>query len=276
MLLVHALGMSSVNWDRVGVPLARECRVVAMDLPGHGQSSADMIEYYDVFRPLCAVARALDEKPLLVGHDHGGYCMAEAVASEPELFTAGVAIGGSLARTREEMKELCDFAGSDFFAEQLRERFGFGVRGHTEEEARDHVERVVAAGAEDWVTYDVSGLRDELTYGIVYLPDGTWVHHPEPSAVGIVGKFPSDSPVYPVADLAPKYQIPVWLVQLSEGYDAYLCEREEALAYQHPMLRIVQLNSGQWPQYTAVPELTALLSGIAHDPRSRAVSLYSA
>lgn len=273
VLLVHAFGMCAMNWERVGPRVAQQCRVLAIDLPGHGQSSADLTHPFDCYRSVCTVARALGGQVLLVGHDHGSYVTAGAVTAEPELFTAGVAIGGSLARTEEEQQELSDFAASDFFADQLRERFKFGVRGRGEEEAKALVESVVSASSADWVTYDLEGLRDELTYSIFYLPDGTWIHHPDPSALTIMGQFPSDSPQFPIDRLAPTYPRPMWLVQLSDGYDAYLAEREEILAEDYPILRIVRLTSGQWPQYTAIEELTRVITSIAHDPTGRAVGL---
>ena len=38
LLLLHALGENSADWDQVAAALAGSCHVYALDLRGHGQS----------------------------------------------------------------------------------------------------------------------------------------------------------------------------------------------------------------------------------------------
>lgn len=41
LVLVHGLGSTRHSWDLVVLALARHCEVIALDLPGHGESSAE-------------------------------------------------------------------------------------------------------------------------------------------------------------------------------------------------------------------------------------------
>lgn len=269
VLLVHALGMCAANWDRVAPFLTRSCRVLAIDLPGHGRSTATMRTPFSVFECVLAVVRTLNlPKTLVVGHDHGSLIVAEAVTAAPELFSGGVAVGGSIARSREEMRALCDFAASADFDEVMRTRFLFGARGVGEAEARRVVEEVVLNASLDWVLQDIEGLRRETEYSMRYAEDDSWMRLPDPEDVAMVGRFPSTSPYFPTRDLASGYRVPVWIVQLARGYDAQFASRERALAAQHEALRVVTLRSGQWPQYTMPERLADLISRIAPDPEA--------
>lgn len=266
LLLVHALGMCAKNWDRVAVPLSQTCRVLAIDLPGHGQSSCTMRKPFSVFECLIAVAEHLEVKPILIGHDHGSLCMVEAVTARPDLFVAGVAVGGSIVRTREEMAEICEFAASDYFKDAMRSRFCLGARGANREEADKTLDVVVLNGSIDWFMSDMEELRAEREYCLRWFDDGSWVHQPDPEDVAIVGRFPPDHPYFPTMDLAPNYQVPVWMVQLSHGYDVQMASREAALAREHEALRLVRMASGQWPQYSDPETLAELLAAIVAEP----------
>ena len=266
VLLAHALGMCAMNWDGVAEPLTRTCRVLAIDLPGHGKSTCTMRTPFSVYECLIAVAEHLGIRPLLVGHDQGSLCMVEAVSARPDLFVAGVAVGGSIVRTREEMAEICEFAASDYFKDALRTRFCFGVRGVGRAEADRTLDVVVLNGSIDWITTDLEGLRAEREYSLRWAQDGSWVHQPEPEDVAMVGHFPPDHPFFPCQDLAGQFRVPVWIVQLSNGYDVQMASRENALAAEYDVLRLVRLESGQWPQYSEPEALTEVIAAIAQDP----------
>ncbi len=270
VLLVHALGMCSVNWDRVAPPLAATCRVLALDLPGHGQSSARMRTPYDVFESVLSVVRALDLGPtLLVGHDHGSLVVAEALTVAPELFCGGVAIGGSIARTREEMAVVCEVGASEFFQEAMRTRFGFGARGTGRAAAEQLLARVVARSSADWLLQDIDLLWHEREYSLRYLDDGSWIHQPDPADVAMVGRFPSDSPYFPTLERIPGFRVPVWIVQLSRGQDVQYAAREEQLVAEHNILRLIRMDCGHWPQYSNPRQLAQLLAAIAANPQAR-------
>lgn len=83
MVLLHALGEQSGNWDQVAPRFATQFRVVALDLRGHGASSWPGAYSFPLMRDdVLGVLDALDLRGLvLVGHSMGGivaYLVAQA------------------------------------------------------------------------------------------------------------------------------------------------------------------------------------------------------
>lgn len=75
LVLVHGLGSSIPSWSENVAALAREHRVVAIDLPGHGKSSKQAFSYSMEFfaEVLRGVVKELAlERVVLVGHSMGG------------------------------------------------------------------------------------------------------------------------------------------------------------------------------------------------------------
>jgi len=74
VVLVHGGAAHAAWWDHIG-PLLVACRVVALDLSGHGDSAWRDDYRIDVWRDeVLAVIRSVyvTERPLLVGHSMGG------------------------------------------------------------------------------------------------------------------------------------------------------------------------------------------------------------
>src|SRR6266516_6142748 len=95
MLLVHGLGGSHLNWLSVGGRLARQRRVVAIDLPGFGRTPAagrgnTMADHVAVLE---AVIRELEDEPLtLVGNSMGGLLSIALAARRPSNLGAVVLV----------------------------------------------------------------------------------------------------------------------------------------------------------------------------------------
>jgi len=75
LLLLHGITEDHRAWDEIAPLLAREARVIRVDLPGHGASSP--LPAYSAFALAQAVASfvralALPEPPRVVGHSLGG------------------------------------------------------------------------------------------------------------------------------------------------------------------------------------------------------------
>ena len=88
LLLLHGLGGAAVNWALLAPQLARKRRVVVLDLPGHGGSSAlpaapSLGPYAD------AVAWVVEQERLetvdLVGHSFGGLLALRVAGRRPDL-----------------------------------------------------------------------------------------------------------------------------------------------------------------------------------------------
>src|SRR5437870_1073023 len=76
VVLIHGFVGDLHYWDRVIDPLAKEYRVIAMDLPGHGDSSlssntASTEDYADEIASLVQLLHL--DKIALIGHSLGGY-----------------------------------------------------------------------------------------------------------------------------------------------------------------------------------------------------------
>lgn len=86
LLLVHGLGGSHLNWLSVGDQLARQRRVVAVDLPGFGRTppasrGSTMADHVAVLE---AVTRELADEPLtLIGNSMGGLLSIALSARRP-------------------------------------------------------------------------------------------------------------------------------------------------------------------------------------------------
>lgn len=75
LLLLHGITEDLRAWDEIAARLAREARVIRIDLPGHGESSA--LGEYTAFTLAAATASfvralALPQPPRVVGHSLGG------------------------------------------------------------------------------------------------------------------------------------------------------------------------------------------------------------
>jgi pimeloyl-ACP methyl ester carboxylesterase len=83
LLLWHGAGCDATVWDGV-VPFLRSFRVVALDLPGHGDSPLPRLSCAEATADLDA---ALDElgmgDPILVGHSLGGWVAVHDAARRP-------------------------------------------------------------------------------------------------------------------------------------------------------------------------------------------------
>jgi pimeloyl-ACP methyl ester carboxylesterase len=102
LVFVHGAGGSSVVWMDAVRRLQHRRRVIAPDLPGHGQSDrwhpADEVSiamYRDAIGTVCALSKV--ERAVLVGHSMGGLVALAAAAAWPERVAGVVLIATGLA-----------------------------------------------------------------------------------------------------------------------------------------------------------------------------------
>ncbi len=76
LLLIHGFGASTFTWRHVAPDLARDHRVIAVDLKGFGQSDKPFDERYSAYDQAELLAQLIEDKDLrdltLVGHSFGG------------------------------------------------------------------------------------------------------------------------------------------------------------------------------------------------------------
>jgi pimeloyl-ACP methyl ester carboxylesterase/putative sterol carrier protein len=100
VLLLHGLGANKLSWLPLLGPLAERYRVIAMDLPGHGESTKRRGDYTPAHFG-AVVRQALDElgveRVALIGNSLGGRIALEVSATAPDRVAALVLMGPALA-----------------------------------------------------------------------------------------------------------------------------------------------------------------------------------
>jgi len=88
VVLIHGFGANKENWVRFATHLTENYHVVAMDLPGHGQSSKKLDLRYDIDDQVGYVHEILQELKLqtfhLAGNSMGGAISSLYAATYPE------------------------------------------------------------------------------------------------------------------------------------------------------------------------------------------------
>ncbi|MFS4437056.1 alpha/beta fold hydrolase [Paracoccaceae bacterium GXU_MW_L88] len=87
LVIVHGLFGSGRNWRAIAKKLARERRVVTVDLRNHGDSfHADSQTYADMAGDLAKVLESFDQPADLIGHSMGGKTSMVLALTRPELI----------------------------------------------------------------------------------------------------------------------------------------------------------------------------------------------
>lgn len=101
LCLIHGAGGSTLSWIRQLEGLTDAARVIALDLPGHGESGGDggrRIDHYA--RVVTAFLQTLGLKRVVLGGHSMGGGITQAVALEHPELLAGIILVGTGARLR--------------------------------------------------------------------------------------------------------------------------------------------------------------------------------
>lgn len=99
IVLVHGLGSSAEDWLPTARMLARDHRVVLVDLPGHGASAMPdpfSLEQVSVALDAALEDESRDEPVILVGHSLGGLACAEYALEHPSRVRGLVLVEAAL------------------------------------------------------------------------------------------------------------------------------------------------------------------------------------
>ena len=98
IVLIHSIGGSRADWSSVAPRLAKNHRVVLVDLPGHGKSSPPSAKP-SVAEASNALARTLSkmkiERAVLVGHSYGALVALRTALDRPKSAIAVVVVDAS-------------------------------------------------------------------------------------------------------------------------------------------------------------------------------------
>ena len=119
LILLHKLGGWVADWRHVAPELARKYRVIALDMPGHGDSTINGPAPFlqTLGENAAVIMAALDELKIdkfdIVGNSHGGCTAVVMAALWPErirhLVLLSVALGG--VTSREDLERVLDPPG---------------------------------------------------------------------------------------------------------------------------------------------------------------------
>ena len=105
VVLVHGVGGSLNNWNKVAETLCDSYRVIRLDLRGHGQSSKEH-KSYSLGAFVADIVGLADELGIdsfhLVGHSLGGMIAQHAAIHYPERIRSACIISSAAGRTAEE------------------------------------------------------------------------------------------------------------------------------------------------------------------------------
>ncbi len=91
VVLIHGVGLRSEAWGAQTEALSQTCRVIAVDMPGHGASPAlvtgpNMADYVE------AIVAVLDEPAIVIGHSFGAMIALQLAIRHPAKVKAMAAL----------------------------------------------------------------------------------------------------------------------------------------------------------------------------------------
>ncbi|CUK11664.1 3-oxoadipate enol-lactonase 2 [Shimia thalassica] len=102
LVLIHGVGMQSAAWDPQIAALSAQCRVIALDMPGHGQSAplSGTPALPDYVNWLHAVLSALELRSVsLAGHSMGALIAGGYTVTHPENVARVALLNGVFRRS---------------------------------------------------------------------------------------------------------------------------------------------------------------------------------
>ena len=231
VLLLHGYLESLDVWEDFQKLLAPDCRVVAMDIPGHGISQV-MGEVHTMEFLADTVIGVLDElevaKATVVGHSMGGYVALQALRMHPERFNGIVLLSSTPNPDSEDKK-----------ADRDRE-IALVEKGH-----KDLLSQTAPNG---FATDNLRRMKDE----IAFLEEQIYVTEPEGVTALLKGmKARVDS-----NELLQ--QSPVRQMFILGKKDNYIpMEKAEAMVAAHPQAEVVWLENSGHMGFFEEPEATA-------------------
>jgi pimeloyl-ACP methyl ester carboxylesterase len=211
IVLVHGITESRRSWDPLIAPLARDHRVVAVDLRGHGES--DRRPPYDVLTMAAdthAVVEAVGARePLVVGHSLGGAVVSVYAAANPVRGVLNVDQPLEMRGFKALLEPLEPMLRGDeaTFRSLIGQIFEslYGALS-TEERARiqslSHPEQDVVLGAWDLVLTATPEEMDELIRSTVQLVTAPYL--------AIAGSDPGEAYVAWLEDVIPTATFELW------------------------------------------------------------------
>jgi pimeloyl-ACP methyl ester carboxylesterase len=114
IVLLHGGAANLRAWDGVVRNLSRTNRCISLDLPSHGETTIDQLNFANLADAILKFCEQLSaRRPFLVGHSFGGLVAATTALAHPEQFQAVMAVDPYLSnrevrRSHRSLKEALD------------------------------------------------------------------------------------------------------------------------------------------------------------------------
>ena len=103
IVMIHGVGLRSEAWNGQIDPLCERFRVVAVDMPGHGESLVPTNDF-ELPSYTNAIASVIDEPALVVGHSMGGMIALDLAHRYPDKVQGVAALNAVFERHAEATK----------------------------------------------------------------------------------------------------------------------------------------------------------------------------
>lgn len=244
VLLVHGSGHNAAAWTYVAPYLTERCRVVAVDLRGHGRTASESHHAEQYWRDLAAVSHALGwERPVLVGHSMGGYAVTAVTAAGLIDPAAVCVVDGLVLDDREKAVAQQAYWTTPEALEQIRVEFRYGWSASADQ-VRAYIDQCVHEAPYDWLN---RGARPELVRSVLERSftsrgDGL-LRRPTAEQIAVISAPPPDSAVYPSVEVYGQLTCPLTIVLPDEGFYASRREEVRALVEGRPERALVEMHT---------------------------------
>lgn len=266
LLFIHTAGMSALTWDPVISQLSG-FRAVSMDLRGHSLSaSAPVTDAGDNWRDVLTVIDELGlNRPIVIGHNSGGFMAVAAAADSPERIRAVVTIELSLPLgSRQQVHDDLQMAQSDEFMDDLCARFGFGRVVASQDEIEEAATEQAANSSTDWLMAGAgAAIAEETRYSFVQRPDGTWLHTPDRATLQRLYEIDVDARYFPTAEMYDLIDLPLHLVQPEGGMVTLTPPEVRTLLRRRPNLHVHAIGGAHLAHRSHPGELASIIRFVA-------------
>lgn len=265
VLLVHGSGHNAAAWDEVVAYLLPEHEVVAVDLRGHGHSTAESATAEQYWRDLGTIVEALGwEHPVLVGHSTGGYAVTAATAAGLVTPAALCVVDGLVLDDRDTAAAVyAGFRTPEAVAE-LNRTFRYGWRAD-EEQVQAYIDERVRDSATDWLEAGASIALVRAVATRSFLPEAEGVLRRRPSTEEIAVTTTGDpsAAVYPSVDVYDHITCPLTIVLPDNGFYAARRSDVEHIVVAGPDRQLVDIASNHNTVMTHPAELAEVIRAVA-------------